>query len=32
MLTFATTRVAMVANDLGDTSKAGPVVALRFAA
>jgi HK97 family phage major capsid protein len=32
MLTFATTRVAMLANDLGDTSKAGPIVALRFAA
>lgn len=32
MLTFATTRVAMIANDLGDNSKAGPVVALRFAA
>jgi len=32
MLTFATARVAMVANDLGDTSKAGPIVALRFAA
>ena len=32
LLTFATSRVAMVAHDLGDTSKAGPLVALRFAA
>ena len=32
LLTFATARVSMVANDLGDTSKAGPIVALRFAA
>jgi HK97 family phage major capsid protein len=32
LLTFATARVAMVAHDLGDTSKAGPLVALRFAA
>ncbi len=32
MLTFATARVAMVAHDLGDTSKAGPIVALKFAA
>ncbi len=32
LLTFATARVAMVAHDLGDNSKAGPVVALRFAA
>ena len=32
MLTFATARVAMVAHDLGDTSKAGPLVALKFAA
>jgi HK97 family phage major capsid protein len=29
-LTFATTRNAMVVNDLGSTSKAGPVVALKF--
>jgi HK97 family phage major capsid protein len=29
-LTFATTRNAMVVHDLGSTSKAGPVVALRF--
>lgn len=29
-LTFATARVAIVANDLGSTSKAGPVVALKF--
>jgi HK97 family phage major capsid protein len=29
-LTFATARVAMVAHDLGTTSKAGPVVALKF--
>ena len=32
LLTFATARVAMVAHDLGDTSKAGPLVALKFAA
>jgi HK97 family phage major capsid protein len=32
LLTFATARVAMVAHDLGDNSKAGPIVALRFAA
>jgi len=32
LLTFATARVAMVAHDLGDTNKAGPLVALRFAA
>ena len=32
LLTFATARVSMIANDLGDTSKAGPLVALRFAA
>ena len=32
LLTFATSRVAMVAHDLGDTSKAGPIVALKFAA
>lgn len=32
LLTFATARVAMVAHDLGDTSKAGPIVALKFAA
>ncbi len=32
LLTFATARVAMVAHDLGDASKAGPIVALRFAA
>jgi HK97 family phage major capsid protein len=31
LLTFATARVAMVAHDLGDTSKAGPLVALKFA-
>ncbi len=31
LLTFATARVAMVAHDLGDTSKAGPIVALKFA-
>ena len=29
-LTFATARNAIVVNDLGSTSKAGPVVALRF--
>lgn len=29
-LTFATARVAMVAHDLGNASKAGPVVALKF--
>lgn len=29
-LTFATTRNAMVVHDLGSTTKAGPVVALRF--
>jgi len=29
-LTFATARVAIVAHDLGSTSKAGPVVALKF--
>jgi HK97 family phage major capsid protein len=29
-LTFATTRNAMVVNDLGSTTKAGPVVALKF--
>ena len=29
-LTFATTRNAIVVNDLGSTSKAGPVVALKF--
>lgn len=29
-LTFATARVAMVAHDLGNNSKAGPVVALKF--
>jgi HK97 family phage major capsid protein len=29
-LTFATTRNAMVVNDIGSTSKAGPVVALKF--
>lgn len=29
-LTFATARNAMVVNDLGSTSKAGPIVALRF--
>jgi len=32
LLTFATARMASVAHDLGDTSKAGPIVALRFAA
>ena len=31
-LVFATARVAMLAHDLGDTSTAGPIVALRFAA
>jgi HK97 family phage major capsid protein len=31
-LTFATSRVAIVAHDLGNNSKAGPIVALRFAA
>lgn len=31
-LTFATARVAIVAHDLGSTSKAGPIVALKFAA
>jgi HK97 family phage major capsid protein len=31
LLTFATARVAMVAHDLGDSSKAGPLVALKFA-
>jgi HK97 family phage major capsid protein len=31
-LTFATSRVAIVAHDLGSTTKAGPVVALKFAA
>ena len=30
-LTFATTRNAMVVHDLGSTTKAGPIVALRFA-
>jgi HK97 family phage major capsid protein len=30
LLTFATARVAMVAHDLGDTTKAGPLVALKF--
>jgi HK97 family phage major capsid protein len=29
-LTFATTRNAMIVNDIGSTSKAGPVVALKF--
>jgi HK97 family phage major capsid protein len=29
-LTFATARVAMVAHDLGNATKAGPVVALKF--
>ena len=29
-LTFATTRNAIVVNDLGSTTKAGPVVALKF--
>jgi HK97 family phage major capsid protein len=29
-LTFATARVAIVAHDLGSTTKAGPVVALKF--
>jgi HK97 family phage major capsid protein len=29
-LTFATARVAIVAHDLGNNSKAGPIVALRF--
>lgn len=31
-LTFATSRVAIVAHDLGSTTKAGPIVALKFAA
>ena len=31
LLTFATARVAMVAHDLGSTTKAGPIVALQFA-
>jgi HK97 family phage major capsid protein len=31
LLTFATARVAMVAHDLGDNTKAGPLVALKFA-
>jgi HK97 family phage major capsid protein len=31
-LTFATSRVAILAHDLGNTSKAGPLVALKFAA
>ncbi len=31
LLTFATARVAMVAHDLGDATKAGPIVALKFA-
>jgi hypothetical protein len=29
-MTFATTRNAMIVNDLGSTTKAGPIVALRF--
>jgi len=29
-LTFATTRNAMIVNDIGSTSKAGPIVALKF--
>jgi HK97 family phage major capsid protein len=29
-LTFATTRNAMVVNDIGSTTKAGPIVALKF--
>ena len=29
-LTFATTRNAMVVHDLGSTTKAGPIVALKF--
>jgi len=32
LLTFATARMASVAHDLGSTSVAGPIVALRFAA
>ena len=32
LLTFATARMASVAHDLGTTSVAGPIVALRFAA
>ena len=32
LLTFATARVAMVAHDLGSTTAAGPIVALKFAA
>jgi HK97 family phage major capsid protein len=31
-LTFATARVAILAQDLGNTSKSGPLVALKFAA
>jgi len=31
LLTFASARVAMVAHDLGDTAKAGPLVGLKFA-
>ena len=30
--TFATTRASMVCHDVGTASKAGPVVALKFAA
>jgi HK97 family phage major capsid protein len=30
LLTFASARVAMQASDLGDTSKAGPLVGLKF--
>ena len=32
LLTFATARMASVAHDLGTTTVAGPIVALRFAA
>jgi HK97 family phage major capsid protein len=32
LLTFATARVSLVAHDLGSTEKAGPIVALKFAA
>ena len=31
LLTFATARVSLVAHDLGDNAKAGPLVALKFA-
>jgi HK97 family phage major capsid protein len=31
LLTFATARVSLLAANLGDTTKAGPIVALQFA-